>query len=289
MWARRLLWTGLGLAAAGAAGLAWGEARWRSASNRLTADLLAATRSHPTTVDFGHELNTLPPVVARYFRTALRDGQPMIARAHVTWRGEFNMGKPGRDKWRAFTAEQDFNPAAPGFVWNARIQFAPAIPVFVRDSFVVDRASMRGAIFGVVPVVNAQPSPDLASGALQRYLGECAWLPTALLPSQGVTWAALDDTRAIAAIAAGTTRVSLEFRFNADALPVSIFAPARMMDDGAGQMVPRPWEARIQSFTQQNGMTIPARATAVWHLPGGDFEYWRGTPERVTSEPTQRQ
>jgi hypothetical protein len=279
---RRLLWTGLGVAAAGAAGAAWGEAQWRSASNRLTAELLSPARSDPRTVDFARDLNTLPRIVARYFRASVRDGQPMIARAHVSWRGEFNMGTPGQDRWRAFTAEQDFNPAAPGFVWNARIRFAPGMPVLVRDGFVSHQGAMRGALLGLIPVVNAQPSPDLSSGALQRYLGECAWLPTALLPGQGVTWTALDDARATASIAAGSTRVSLEFRFNADALPVSIFAAARMMDDGAGRMVPRPWEARILSFTRQDGMTIPARATAVWHLPGGDFEYWRGAAERVS-------
>jgi hypothetical protein len=281
---RRLLWTGIGLAAAGAAGVALGQARWRSDSNRLAADLLAPTRDRPATVDMTRELHDLPPVVSRYFRAVLRDRQPMIARAHVTWRGEFNMGNAGRDNWKPFTADQTFNPAAPGFIWNARIGFALGVPVLVRDSFVIDRASMRGAILGVIPVVNAEPSPDLSAGALQRYLGECVWLPTALLPSQGVTWTAIDDRRANASITAGTTTVALEFRFNDDSLPVSLFAPSRMMDDGAGHMVPRPWEAEILEFRQQDGMTIPNRAKTVWHLPDGDFEYWRGTPEAVVYE-----
>ena len=278
---RRLLWTGLGVAAAGAGAVAWGEARWRSASSHAAADLLAATRQEPRTVDFARELNGLPPIVDRYFRAALRDGQPMIARAHVTWRGEFNMAKPGGANWRPFTAEQDFNPAAPGFIWNARIQFAPGVPVLVRDSFIGDRAAMRGALLGLVPVVNATASPGLASAALQRYLGETAWLPTALLPSQGVSWSTIDGASARATITAGATTVSLEFGFNADALPVRIFTPSRMMDNGAGAMVPRPWEARILSFRQQNGMTIPDRAAALWHLPAGEFEYWRGAPEGV--------
>lgn len=281
---RGLFWTGLGLAAVGVTGVAWSEARWRSSSNQLARDLLTPARDRPSTVDLTREANGLPAVVARYFRAALHDGQPVIARAHVRWRGEFNMGKPGRDNWRPFTAEQTFNPAAPGFVWNARIQFLPGVPVLVRDSFVAESASMRGAIFGLVPVVNAKPSADLSSGALQRYLGECAWLPTALLPSHGVIWSPIDDSRAKASISAGTTNVSLEFRFDADSRPVSIFSPARMMDDGAGHMVPRPWEARILAFGQQNGMTIPDRASAVWHLPGGDFEYWRGSPEAVFYE-----
>lgn len=278
---RRLLWTGVGLAAAGAAGLAWGESRWRSVSNRLSADLLAHRRDNPATVHFARELERLPPVVARYFHAVLRDGQPMIARAHVVWRGEFNMGKPGRDNWKPFTAEQDFNPAAPGFIWNARIQFAPGIPVLVRDGFVANQGTMRGAILGVIPVVSADPSPELASAALQRYLGEGAWLPTALLPSQGVRWSQIDDARARATISAGTSTVSLEFRFNSEAMPTSLFTPERMMDDGSGHAVARPWEARILSFRQQDGMVIPDRAAAVWHLPGGEFEYWRGTPTAV--------
>jgi len=110
-------------------------------------------------------------------------------------------------------------------MWNARIQFLPGIRVLVRDAFIADSASMRGAIFGLVPVVNAQPSPDLSSGALQRYVGECVW-----------------------------------------------------------HMVPQPWEARLVAFRKQSGMTVPDRANAVWHLPGGDFEYWRGSPEAIVYE-----
>jgi hypothetical protein len=267
---------------AAVAAVAWGEHRWRSESERLSGELLAPSQPVPAKVDLARELEHLPPVVTRYFRATLTDGQSMIARAHVRWRGEFNMGKPGRDNWKAFTAEQDFNPAAPGFVWNARIRFAPGVPVRVRDGFVAHQGTMRGAVLGLIPVADAEPSPDLASGALQRYLGEAAWLPTALLPSQGVRWEPIDDGRARASITAGATMVSLEFRFDDDARVASIFTPNRMMDAGEGHAVPRPWEARILSYVQQDGMTIPARATAAWHLPEGDFEYWRGTAEGVS-------
>lgn len=37
---------------------------------------------------------------------------------------------------------------------------------------------------------------EVAQGELMRFFAEAAWYPTALLPSQGVRWQAVDDTSA---------------------------------------------------------------------------------------------
>jgi hypothetical protein len=58
----------------------------------------------------------------------------------------------------------------------------PGVPVFVRDGFVESRGSMHGAVWGLIPMVTAEGTPMPASSALQRYLGEAAWFPTAMLP-----------------------------------------------------------------------------------------------------------
>jgi hypothetical protein len=256
------------------------ERRWHDASD----DVLRSLRSRetaPATAYSERELAGLPPPVVRYFRHTLREGQRIITHARITWEGQFNMGQPGKDNWRRFIAEQEFVPGAPGFVWDARITMAPGVPVLVRDSFADDRGSMRGALFGLVPVVDVEGTPTLASGALQRYLGEAAWLPTALLPRQGVTWTAIDDTRALASIAAGGTTVSLEFRFDAEGRNVSVFAPDRFYDDGKGPPVARPWEARSVRFGEHEGMLIATEAVAEWHLPSGTFTYWRGRPVTI--------
>ena len=85
-----------------------------------------------------------------------RHGRIAIRRARISWRGEFNMGTPGHDQWKAFTATQTFVPGAPGFVWDARIAMAPGVPVFVRDAFVDGRAAMTGTVLSLIPVVNAR-------------------------------------------------------------------------------------------------------------------------------------
>jgi len=281
MWVR-WVFVGLGLGVASALVAArLGERRWQVESDRVATVLRSREASSSAVYTEATDLEGLPAPVQRYFRRVLRDGQPVVTHARIMWEGQFNMGEPGRDNWRPFTAVQEFVPAAPGFVWNARIAMLPGLPVFVRDSFIDGRGSMRGAVWGLVAVVDREGTPTLASGALQRYLGESAWLPTALLPRQGVSWTAIDDARATATLTAGETTVSLEFRFDAEGRNVSVHAPDRFYDAGKGEPVARPWEAKSLRFGEFAGMTVATESLAQWHLPTGTFEYWRGRPVQI--------
>lgn len=284
MWMQILL--GVAAVAALVAGvLVWRAQRdWAAASNAMAQRLREANASATVARFTDVELERLPAPVARYFRTALREGQPIVRRARIGWRGEFNMGGPGQDAWKPFTATQEFVPGAPGFVWDARIRMAPGVAVLVRDGLVDGLGSMRAAVLGLVTVVDARGTPTLAAGALQRYLGEAAWFPTALLPSQGVTWSAIDDTRARASISAGATSVALEFRFGSDGLIAEAFAPDRFYDDGKGPAVPRPWRARNLRHEERGGMQVPADSVVEWELPDGRFPYWRGRPVEIELE-----
>jgi hypothetical protein len=257
-----------------------GARRWHAESAHVVATLRSHERAGAVPFHDG-DLAGLPAPVVRYFRHVLRAGQPMITGATITWGGEFNMGRPGKDNWRPFTAVQEFVPGAPGFVWNARIAMLPGVPVLVRDSFVEGRGGMRGAVWGLIPVVTAEGTPTLASGALQRYLGEAAWFPTALLPRSGVTWMAIDDSRARATVSASGTTVSLEFRFDEHGQNISVFAPDRFYDDGKQLPVARPWEARNSTFGEHNGVIVATASVAEWQLPEGQFAYWRGWPVKV--------
>ncbi|MDH4065178.1 MAG: hypothetical protein OEW19_12325 [Acidobacteriota bacterium] len=208
------------------------ELRWSRATGAMRGRLAAGARPPSVSVYHERELDGLPDPVARYFRAVLKDGQRIITHARVTWSGEFNMGRPGADKWAAFTAVQDFVPGAPGMVWDARIRMAPGVAVRVRDGFVDGAGSMLGAVLALATVVDKHGTPEMARGSLQRCMAEAAWLPTALLPSQGVTWSPIDETRALATLRAGEVTASVEFRFGEDGLMTSMFVPDRLYDDG---------------------------------------------------------
>ena len=257
---------------------------WRNATGDMQRRLyLTAATQQPARYRVT-ELAGLPAPVARYFHTVLSDGQPIIKRARITWKGEFNMGKPGADKWAAFTAEQDFVPAAPGFVWDARIAMAPGIRVFVRDAFVGGAGSTRGKVMGLLTVVDSHDTTEIAVAALQRYLGEAVWFPTALLPSQGVKWEPVDDSRARASVSGGGVTATLEFRFGADGLVASAFAPERMFDDGKSAPTRHPWRARNLRYGEFNGFRVPVDSAVEWLFATGPYAYWRGQPAKIEYE-----
>lgn len=259
-----------------------GQRRWNGATSAFRASLFATVRPTRVPVYSAKELDGLPPPVARYLRQVLRDGQPLIRRARIEWRGEFNMGQPGADNWKPLEATQDYVIDPPGFVWDARIAMAPAIPVLVRDMFLAGRGSMRGKAAGLITVVDAAQTPQLSTAALQRHLGEAIWFPTALLPSQGVRWETIDESRSRATFSAGDTTASVEFHFGADGLVDAALVADRLFDNGKSPPVPQPWRARVLGWREFEGMRLPAQAVAEWVLDCGVYAYWRGTPVAVS-------
>ena len=70
----------------------------------------------------------------------------------------------------------------------------------VRDAYVAGRGILVAKLFGLLTVADQQNTPEMAQGELIRFFAEGTWYPTALLPSQGVVWEAIDDTRAAATL-----------------------------------------------------------------------------------------
>jgi hypothetical protein len=282
MQLRISLITLIALGAVVASALWAGQWRWHGATSAFKARLDATAKPARVPVYSEKQLAGLPVPVARYLRQVLRDGQPMIRRARVEWRGGFNMGQPGADKWKPLEATQVYVVDPPGFVWDARIAMAPVLPVLVRDMFLAGKGSMRGKIAGLITVVDAAQTPQLSMAALQRHLGEAIWFPTALLPSQGVRWEPIDDSRARATLSSGGVTASVEFHFGADGLVDAVMVPDRLFDNGKSPPEPHPWRARVLGWREFEGMKLPAQAVAEWVLDSGVYAYWRGEPVAVT-------
>ena len=68
---------------------------------------------------------------------------------------------------------------------------------------------MHAALLGLVTLADIRGTSEVAQGELLRFLAEAAWYPTALLPSQGVRWEALDGISARATLTDGATMVAL--------------------------------------------------------------------------------
>lgn len=247
--------------------------RWNKRTAATVERLLTAQRPARAMTYDETELKDLPAPVQRWFRRTLAPGQPIVRSAVVYHTGTFRSDGESNN-WMPFTSTEHFTVHPPGFVWDARIRMMPILPVMVRDSYISGIGNMRGSVAGLVTVVNAAPVEELHKGAFQRYLAEAMWIPTALLPSQGVVWSPLDDHSAKATLQDGHRTISMDFHFNSEGDLVESRTMRYAEQDG--HYVLLPWGGRCSDHQEMKGMRIPLEAEVSWYHPDGPQPYWRG-------------
>ena len=277
MWPQ-LITSGLVLAAAGgAAALAHGATQWQSGTptlrERLNAQRVRAQRRYDA-----RETAGLPAPVQRYFDATLTDGQPLIAAATLWHDGEINVSERG-ERWRRFESSTRFVVRRPGFDWDGRITLAPGVHLRVHDAYVAGEGLLQARLAGLIKLAELRGGRDIGEGELLRYLAEAVWMPTALLPSQGVEWEPLDGRSSRATIDDGHHRVSLDVSFDACGLVESVRAHARGRQLG-GRLVPTPWRGRFWDWGWRDRMRVPLQGEVAWVTDGVARPYWRGRTRR---------
>lgn len=277
-------WLGLilCLAAVAAAGLsAYGAHRWAGTLKALHRSLGACRidaprnwEAPPTRYD-PRELEGLPEPVQCYFRAVLRDGQPIIVAARIDMTGRFNLSLIG-EQWKHFRSRQRVVTHRPGFLWNAEISMLPALTVRVVDSYIAGVGLLHAAVQGLFTMAYVRGDGEIARGEFMRWFAEAAWYPTALLPSQGVGWEAVDAHCANATMVDGPLSLTLLFRFNDEGLIGSFRAEERGSMVG-NVMVMAPWEGRWSNYQTRDGMQVPFTGEVAWMQPEGRKPYFVGT------------
>jgi len=284
MW-KIIIFVGLGLTVMIAIALLFGSSHWQSATKEMHRNLDAARIAIGIKKYSPTELIGLPEPVQKYFRTVLKDGQPMVLAVSIEHSGTFNMSETG-EQWKPFTSTQRVITQRPGFDWEGRIEMMPGLTVRVHDAYIAGKGILHASLFGLLSLVNMRDTPEMAQGELMRFFAEAAWYPTALLPSQGVNWEAVNDTSAKATMKDGETTLIMLFRFNEKGLIESVRAEARGRTV-EGKVVPTPWEGRWESYETRNGMLVPVSGEVAWIIPEGPKPYWRGRITKLSYELAQ--
>jgi hypothetical protein len=282
MWLKLVLFIVVALLVVLSGIVTYGASRWKTGTNELRAKLEEARLPiSPVTYD-AREIVNLPPPVRRYFQAVLKDGQPIVSKARFAHEKQFNMGET-QAKWSRFTSSQVAITRRPGFDWDGRIAIVPGLNVFVHDAYVAGEGILHAALLGLVTLADIRGTPEAAQGELMRFLAEAAWYPTALLPSQGIRWEAIDNLSARAELTDGTTTVSLDFRFDVAGMISSMRASGRHRTVN-GVLVATPWHGRFWGYEIRDGMRIPLEGEVAWEFPEGLWPYWRGRIKEITYE-----
>ena len=257
----------------------YGSDRWQSETDSLRAKLTSGRRIIKPKIYDQKEIEDLPAPVQRFFQTVLKDGQPIVAVVKLSQQGQFNMSET-ESKWSPFTATQLVTTQRLGFDWDARIQMAPGVNAFVHDTYLLGEGSLHASLLGLFTVADVRGTPEANQGELLRFFAEAAWYPTALLPSQGVRWEAINDISARATLTDGAATVSLVFQFNAEGAIATMRAEARYRD----KLTAMPWGGRFWEYSVCNGMLIPLEGEVGWEYPEGTRLYFKGRTTEIHYE-----
>ena len=209
-------------------------------------------------------LTELPPPVARYRALSLGDRAP-VRTLRVRHTGTFCMSPTAKPL--PIRGTQWFTADPPGFVWSARIRWAPGLWVDARDMAANGAGSMRVFLDATVPIADAR-GPELDQGAALRLLAEMVWYPSVLFDARYVTWSPIDAAHAAATLRFGARQVSGTFEFGSDGLPLGMKGE-RFMDKGALQ----PWSGTYRDWRTVSGLRVPFEASVTWQLESGPFTY----------------
>ncbi|WP_373523371.1 DUF6544 family protein, partial [Aquiflexum sp.] len=153
---------------------------------------------------------------------------------------------------------------------NADMKIMRFINTLGRDKFIDGEGEMLFKILSIFPVAKDGYNPQINEAALQRFLGEIVWIPTAALEDY-ITWEALDHQSAKATITFKGTTGSGIFTFKENG-EFEKFSALRYM--GSGPEAHRiEWVVKALETKEINGIKIPVKCDATWRLESGDWTW----------------
>jgi hypothetical protein len=211
------------------------------------------------------ELDGLPDPARRHLAQAIAPGTPLATSARLRMRGRIKVGR-----WLPFRARQVESPHH-GFVWAARA----AGVITGSDRYVDGAGGMDWRLAGLVTLAHGE-GPDVSRSAAGRAGAEAIWVPTALLPRFGVTWAAAGADQVTVRHLVGETAVEAHYRLDAGGRVVSLVFDRWGDPDRSGTFAWHPFGGEITGYRTFDGVTIPSAGRVGWFFgtdrwPGGEF------------------
>ena len=210
----------------------------------------------------------LPPIVQKWLTNSGVIGKPLTSNVHLVQELQLKM-KPEQSEWNKGEAEQYFTVQPPAFNWSITTRISSILKVVGRDKFEKGNGEMTIRLFSLIPVANAKNHKKVNQAALQRYLAEIVWFPSASLSSY-IRWEALDDYSAKATMEYNGTSGSGEFYFDKKG-NFKKFVAMRYQDSNASR--PTEWTVIATKTEERHGTKIPVECEASWELENGKWTW----------------
>jgi hypothetical protein len=253
-------------AAAGAAVVGHvGYRRNRRVSEQAYAGLLRAPRLVERRFD-PRDVEGLPESARRYFAHAIAPGTPLYSGAELHMDGTFLLGDARKHQTYRMSAREALR--GDGFVWLPELR-SGMLTIDGSDALVSGKAWTRFWVAGLVRVANERTSEDLVRSAQFRAAIEAAlWVPTTLLPENGVRWSEVgpDTARVVIGSVAGGP-IALTLKLGPEGAVREVFGHRWSNANADRRFRLQPFGGTTSRDRTFHGLTVPTQV-AVGNLFG---------------------
>lgn len=202
----------------------------------------------------------LPQPVRHYLAYALCERQSHVSYVRLRHHGKFRTSLHA--DWSAIRGEEYFTAQKPGFIWKGHMGMLTAV-----DQFVDGQGSLKIYFLRFLRIAK-KSGRRISHSELLRWLGECVWFPTALVPNSLIHWEAIDDSHAKLVLTYGNREVHYTVTFNEDC-QITTLETKRFMDGKRLQT----WIGRLSGYELKEGMMVPTTIEALWKIRGQEHPY----------------
>ena len=264
---------------------AFGPGSFHAEWARRSAAMLQSV-SQPAGVLTESDLDGLPAPVVRYIRRSGALGKPRVVGFSAQMHGRIRSGPSQR--WMTFRAEQvstfGRRPQRLFYLDASR----GGVPVTVFHVFDDHRATMRGKLLSLIPVLDASGA-EMNRGETVTIFNDLVVFAPAAIPDAEISWKPIDNQRVQGTFSRGDQTVSAQLVFSAAGDLVDFISEDRLRASTDGRsFTAMRWNTPIGHYREMGGRRVASSGAALWSAPPpeGQFAYVEMTTERINYNPS---
>ena len=200
---------------------------------------------------------------------------PVPVNANVYWTETWLKMSLTKDWGKLHTTQ--FNSVKP----IARVAYMKflTMPVAARDLYRDGYGEINGKLLNLIKVA-FDNSKEVAQSALITTFCEFMLIPGYLL-LDNVKWEQIDNYSVRGVLTDNEIEVSGIFYFNKEGLFTHFETYDRYFTTGKNSYKKVKFSIIVDSYKKQDNLRISEKVKVMWHLPEGDFEYYKGIVDKI--------
>ena len=239
------------------------------------SELIERNKAHKIEVFTEELIKDLPEPLKKYLRICGYENMPVPINANVYWAESWLKMSPEKE-WRKLHTTQ-FNSVKP--IGRSAYMKILGMPVAARDLYRDGYGEMNVKLLNLIKVA-FDNSKEVAQSALITTFCEFMLIPGYLL-LDNVKWEQIDDYSIRGTVVDNGIEVLGIFYFNEEGLFTHFETFDRYFTTGKNSYKKVKFSVVVESYKTQYKLKIGEKVKVMWHLPEGDYEYYKGTIDRI--------